>query len=292
MPDSLNATLRSMLVPNAGIMMPGAGNALTARIIEATGHQCLLVSGAAVTNNYLGMPDIGLISLSELVNHVSAIRNAVNIPILVDADTGFGNAINVRHTVRSIERAGANAIFIEDQTYPKRCGHFDNQEIVSKEEMVQKIKAAVDARLDPNMMLLARTDARSVEGLEAAYDRARAYQEAGADMLFIEAPRSAQELASIPREVPGIHICNMVIGGKTPLLSREELGRMGYAIVAYANAALQASMLGMQQVLEHLHINGSIKGAEEKIMMFGERQQLLDGDFYKDLARRYGARPQ
>jgi 2-methylisocitrate lyase-like PEP mutase family enzyme len=211
---------------------------------------------------------------------------------LVDADTGFGNAINVRHTVRSVERAGANAIFIEDQTYPKRCGHFDNQEIIPKDEMVQKIKAAVDARQDPNLMLLARTDARSVEGLEAAYDRARAYQEAGADMLFIEAPRSAQELESIPREVPGIHICNMVIGGKTPLLTREELGRMGYAIVAYANAALQASMLGMQNVLQHLNDKGSIEGAEDQIMMFADRQKLLDGDYYRDLASRYGARPQ
>jgi 2-methylisocitrate lyase-like PEP mutase family enzyme len=292
MASSLNAELRKMLVPGAGIIMPGAGNALSARIIEATGHKCLLVSGAAVTNNFLGMPDIGLISLAELVNHVSAIRNAVNIPILVDADTGFGNAINVRHTVRSVERAGANAIFIEDQTYPKRCGHFDNQEIIPKDEMVQKIKAAVDARQDPNLMLLARTDARSVEGLEAAYDRARAYQEAGADMLFIEAPRSAQELESIPREVPGIHICNMVIGGKTPLLTREELGRMGYAIVAYANAALQASMLGMQNVLQHLNDKGSIEGAEDQIMMFADRQKLLDGDYYRDLASRYGARPQ
>ena len=292
MSQSLNAQLRTMLVPGAGIIMPGAGNALSARIIEATGHQCLLVSGAAVTNNFLGMPDIGLISLAELVNHTSAIRNAVNIPILVDADTGFGNAINVRHTVRSLERAGANAIFIEDQTYPKRCGHFDNQEVVPKDEMVQKIKAAVDARQDPNMMLLARTDSRSVEGLEAAFERAHAYQEAGADMLFIEAPRSVEELAAIPREVPGIHICNMVIGGKTPLLTREELGRMGYAIVAYANAALQASILGMQQVLQHLNDKGSIVGAEEKIMMFAERQHLLGADFYRDLANQYGTRPQ
>ena len=292
MAHTLNKTLREALVPGAGLLMPGAGNAIAARIIEATGHKILLVSGAAITNNYLGMPDIGLISLNELVNHTAAIRNSVNIPILVDSDTGFGNAINVRHSVRSLERAGANAIFLEDQTYPKRCGHFDNQEVVSKDEMVQKIKAAVDARIDPDMMILARTDARSVEGLERAFERARAYQEAGADLLFIEAPRSVEELAAIPREVPGIHICNMVIGGKTPLLSREELGRMGYAIVAYANAALQASMLGMQLVLQHLNDTGSIEGAEDKIMMFQDRQKLLDGDFFKELAARYGARPQ
>jgi 2-methylisocitrate lyase-like PEP mutase family enzyme len=292
MSNSLNRTLRQLLVPGAGLIMPGAGNAITARIIEATGHKILLASGAAITNNYIGAPDIGLISLSELVNHVAAMRDAVNIPILVDCDTGFGNAINVRHTVRAVERAGANAILMEDQTYPKRCGHFDNQEIIPKHEMVQKIKAAVDARTDPDMMLLARTDARGVEGMDGAIERAHAYREAGADLLFIEAPRSVEELARIPREVPGIHLCNMVIGGKTPLLTREELGAMGYAIVAYANAALQASMLGMQLVLQHLNDVGSIKGAEDKIMMFADRQKLLDGDFYKELAAKYGARPQ
>ena len=292
MSNPLNLALRKALVPGAGLIMPGAGNALAARVIAATGHRLLLVSGAAVANNYLGVPDIGLTSLSELVNHVAAIRDVVDIPLVVDSDTGFGNAINVRHSIRSIERAGANAIMIEDQTFPKRCGHFDNQEVVSKDEMVQKIKAAVDARTDSGMMLLARTDARAVEGLEAAFDRARAYQEAGADFLFIEAPRSLEELAAIPREVPGIHMCNMVIGGKTPLLAREELGRLGYALVAYANAALQASLLGMQQVLQHLNDHGSIKGAEDKIMMFQERQKLLDGDYYKELAQRYGTRPQ
>jgi len=292
MSNSLNRTLRQLLVPGAGLIMPGAGNAITARIIEATGHKILLASGAAITNNYIGAPDIGLISLSELVNHVAAMRDAVNIPILVDCDTGFGNAINVRHTVRAVERAGANAILMEDQTYPKRCGHFDNQEIIPKHEMVQKIKAAVDARTDPDMMLLARTDARGVEGMDGAIERAHAYREAGADLLFIEAPRSVEELARIPREVPGIHLCNMVIGGKTPLLTREELGAMGYAIVAYANAALQASMLGMQLVLQHLNDVGSITGAEDKIMMFADRQKLLDGDFYKELAAKYGARPQ
>ena len=289
---SLNRRLRQSLVPGAGLLMPGAGNALAARIIEATGHPMLLVSGAAITNSYLGAPDIGLISLAELVNHTAAIRNAVDIPILVDCDTGFGNPINVRQTVRAVERAGANAIFIEDQTYPKRCGHFDNQEVIPKAEMVQKIKAAVDARTDADMMILARTDARSAEGLEQAFDRARAYQEAGADMLFIEAPRSVEELAAIPREVPGIHICNMGIGGKTPLLHQQELGRMGYAIVAYANAALQAAMLGMQQVLQHLHDHGSIEGAEDKIMSFQDRQAHIGADFYRELADKYGTRRQ
>jgi 2-methylisocitrate lyase-like PEP mutase family enzyme len=285
--QNLNKTLRQALVAGAGHMMPGAGNALAARFIEAAGHKMMLVSGAAVANNYLGVPDLGLVSVTELADHVAAIRDAVNIPILADGDTGFGNAINARRTVQLLERAGANAIMLEDQTYPKRCGHFEGKDIISTQEMVSKLKAAVDARKDPDLMILARTDARAVEGFEAALDRARAYQEAGADFLFIEAPLTREELLAIPAAVPGIHLCNMVIGGKTPLLPREELAQAGYAVVCYANAALQASMLAMQQAMQHLAEHGSIKGFENKLMMFAERQEALDANHFKELEKRY-----
>jgi 2-methylisocitrate lyase-like PEP mutase family enzyme len=285
--QSLNKSLRQALVAGAGHMMPGAGNALAARFIEAAGHKMMLVSGAAVANNYLGVPDLGLVSVTELADHVAAIRDAVNIPILADGDTGFGNAINARRTVQLLERAGANAIMLEDQTYPKRCGHFEGKDIISTQEMVSKLKAAVDARKDPDLMILARTDARAVEGFEAALDRARAYQEAGADFLFIEAPLTREELLAIPAAVPGIHLCNMVIGGKTPLLPREELAQAGYAVVCYANAALQASMLAMQQAMQHLAEHGSIKGFESKLMMFAERQEALDANHFKELEKRY-----
>jgi 2-methylisocitrate lyase-like PEP mutase family enzyme len=287
MNESLNKVLRRALVPGAGLLMPGAGNALSARFIERAGYKALMVSGAAVANSYLGMPDIGLVSVTELAAHVAAIREAVNIPILADGDTGFGNALNARRTVQLLERAGANAIMLEDQTYPKRCGHFDGKDVIGKAEMVNKLKAAVDARVDPDLMILARTDARAVEGFEAALDRARAYQEAGADFLFIEAPLDRQELLSIPREVPGIHLCNMVIGGKTPLLPQKELAACGYAAICYANAALQASMLAMQDVLAHLRDNGSIEGFESRLMMFAERQEVLDAGTYRDLESRY-----
>ena len=284
---NLNQRLRQALIPGAGHVMPGAANALAARIIEATGHAMLMVSGAAVANTYLGVPDIGLVSLSELAGHVGAIRDSVRIPILVDGDTGFGNAISVVHTVRVLERAGANAIMLEDQTFPKRCGHFEGKDVVSRDEMVQKIKAAVDTRTDHLLMILARTDARAGEGLQAALDRALAYQEAGADFLFIEAPLSSDELASIPRAVPGIHVCNMVVGGKTPLLSRNELAAMGYSLILYANVALQASMMAMQRTLQHLHDNGSIAGVEDQLMMFRERQQMVDAEHFNTLAQRY-----
>jgi 2-methylisocitrate lyase-like PEP mutase family enzyme len=285
-----NKSFRQALTPGAGHVMPGAANALAARVIEATGHSMLMVSGAAVANTYLGVPDIGLVSLSELAGHVGAIRDAVNIPILIDGDTGFGNAISVIHTIRVLERAGANAIMLEDQTFPKRCGHFEGKDVISKAEMVQKIKAAVDTRNDDNMMILARTDSRAVEGLEAALDRARAYQEAGADFLFIEAPLSNDELAAIPRELPGIHICNMVVGGKTPLLSRQELADLGYSVIVYANVALQASMMAMQRTLQHLHDQGSIAGVEDQLMMFKERQQMVNAEHFNALAQRYGTR--
>lgn len=287
MTQSLNKVMRRLLVEGAGHIMPGAGNALAARVIEAAGHKMMMLSGAAVANSYLGVPDIGLVSVTELAGHVAAAREVVGIPILADADTGFGNAINTRRTVQLLERAGANAIMLEDQTYPKRCGHFEGKDVIPKREMVSKLKAAADARVDPDLMILARTDSRAVEGFEAALDRARAYQEAGADFLFIEAPLTVEELLSIPKLVPGIHLCNMVIGGKTPLLPREELAKAGYAVVCYANAALQASLLAMQQVLRHLDKVGSIAGIEDKLMMFAERQKVLDADRFKELEKRY-----
>ena len=289
MKESLNQVMRRKLRRGAGLIMPGAANALAARVIEATGHECMMVSGAAVANTYLGVPDIGLVSVTELAGHVAAIREVVDIPILADADTGFGNAINTRRTVQLLERAGANAIMLEDQTYPKRCGHFEGKDVISKAEMVAKLQAAVDARRDPDLMILARTDARAVEGFEAACDRARAYQEAGADFLFIEAPLTKEELVSIPKLVPGIHLCNMVIGGKTPLLPREELAAAGYAVICYANAALQASLLAMQNVLGHLNEKGSIAGIESQLMMFAERQKVLDADKFKALEKKYVA---
>jgi 2-methylisocitrate lyase-like PEP mutase family enzyme len=287
MKNSLNQVMRRELVAGAGILMAGAANALAARVIEATGYKMLMVSGAAVANTYLGVPDIGLVSVTELAAHVAAVRDVVNIPILADADTGFGNAINAQRAVRLLERAGANAIMLEDQTYPKRCGHFEGKDVIPKQEMVSKLKAALDARVDPDMMILARTDARAVEGFEAALDRARAYQEVGADFLFIEAPLTKEELLAIPREVPGIHLCNMVIGGKTPLLPREELAQAGYGVICYANAALQASLLAMQQVLQHLQDKGSIAGIESKLMMFAERQKVLDADRFRELEKKY-----
>jgi len=281
-----NERMRELWTPGRGTLLPGAGNALAARIMESVGFEAVLFTGAGFANSYLGVPDMGLTSVKEVVDQLAAMRDAIEIPILADADTGFGNALNVRRTVRMMERAGANAMLIEDQVFPKRCGHFENKQVIPKTEMVKKIQAAVDAR-STDMLILARTDARAIEGLEGAIDRMRAYQEAGADLLFIEAPVSREELARIPKEVPGRHLCNMVYGGKTPIPSREELARMGYAVIAYANAALQASMLAMHQVMKHLKDHGSLEGVESAVIAFEDRQRFVDYPRYCELEKRY-----
>jgi 2-methylisocitrate lyase-like PEP mutase family enzyme len=286
MEQTRNQRMLELFTPGRATLMPGAHNALSARIIEAAGFETLLFTGAGFANTYLGVPDMGLTSLKEVVDQVAAIRDAVDIPILADGDTGFGNALNARRTVRMMERAGANALLIEDQVYPKRCGHFENKGVIPKEEMVQKLKAAVDAR-QSGMLILARTDSRAVEGIEAALDRARAYQEAGADLLFIEAPTSLEELARIPKEVPGRHLCNMVYGGKTPIPPQKALGEMGYGAICYANAALQASMQAMSKVMKHLKQKGSLDGVEDAVVSFSERQQFVDYARYVELEQKY-----
>lgn len=273
----------------AGEISVGVYDALTARIAERAGFKSFFITGAGLTNTKLGLPDMGFLSFKELLDTVFAIRDAVECDIAVDADTGFGNPVNVRRTVRELERAGANTIIIEDQVSPKRCGHFVGKAVISKEDMVQKIKAAVDARSEATTLIQARTDARAVEGLDGALDRARAYLEAGADMLFVEAPISLDELARIPKEVPGIHVCNMVIGGKTPILEREQLAGLGFAVIGYANAGLQAAVPAIDAVYRHLLTNGSIAGFEGAMMLFNDRQELLNKQFYDALDERYSS---
>jgi len=287
MTKDCNRRLRDLIARKQAVLLPGAANALTARVIEDIGFEAIYVSGAGITNTFLGMPDIGLISVTELASHVAALRNAVSLPLIVDADTGFGNAINVGHTVRILERSGANAIQLEDQEFPKRCGHFSGKGVIPRAEMVQKIRAAVDARVDPNLVILARTDAIAVNGFEDAIERAEAYIEAGADMTFVEAPRTADQMAGIPKRLPVPQLLNIVAGGLTPMLELAELQRMGYAFVLYANAALQASVAGMQKVLGHLKDAGSLDGVSDALASFGERQRLVNKPQFDALEKKY-----
>ncbi len=287
MTASCSRILRDLLARKQALLLPGAANALAARVIEDIGFQAVYVTGAGVTNTFLGVPDIGLISVSELADHVAAMRDAVALPLIVDADTGFGNAVNVTRTVRMLERSGANGIQLEDQEFPKRCGHFSGKSVIPRAEMVQKIHAAADARVDPDLVIIARTDAIAVDGFAVAMERAQAYIEAGADMTFVEAPRTAEQIAEIPERLGVPQLINIVAGGLTPMLGLAELERMGYAAVLYANAALQASIAGMQNVLGHLKAQGSLDGVADQLASFTERQRLVNKPRYDALEKKY-----
>lgn len=280
------ARLRDLAAARRGVLVPGVANALAARIVADLGFEALYLSGAGVTNTWLGMPDVGLIGLPELAQHTAAVRDVTELPLMVDADTGFGNAINVRHTVRTLERAGADAIQLEDQVQPKRCGHFSGKDVIGLREAADKIKAAADARRG-ELLIVARTDARATLGYEAAIERGQAFIEAGADILFVEAPESREELAGLPRRLVAPQLVNMVIGGRTPVLGREELAEMGFGLVLYANAALQGAMLGMQRALRSLQGQGRLDEDETLVVPFVERQRLVGKPEFDLLERVY-----
>lgn len=285
--EARGATLRKIAAERRAVLVPGASNALAARIIEQAGFEVVYVSGAGVTNALLGLPDLGFVSLSELEQQVSAVHHVTTIPIMVDADTGFGNAVNVWHSVKRLERAGANAIQIEDQVMPKKCGHFSGKSVITLSEMTGKIRAAVDARHSEDCLIVARTDARAVEGFEAAVDRAAAYVESGADMTFVEAPESLDEIRQIPSSLAVPQWANMVVGGKTPIVAQAELASMGYGIALYANVALQASIAGMQRALRALARDGRIDEDEDLLAAFSLRQQVVGKGEVDALERRY-----
>ncbi len=280
-------TLKSILARREAASVPGAANALFARVIEDLGYEAVYVTGAGVANMHLGAPDIGLTTVTEVAGAVAAIADAVTLPIIVDADTGFGNAVNMVRTVRLLERAGAAGIQIEDQVFPKKCGHFTGKDVIPAGEMVQKVKAAVDARRDGDLQIIARTDARAVEDLDRAIERARAYIEAGADATFVEAPVSADELARIARDLPVPQVANIVFGGRTPDPGRQALAGMGVSIVLYANAALQAALKASFDVLGALKRDGSLEAVADRLASFEERQRAVDKEAWDAREARY-----
>jgi len=267
--------LKEIVARRAAVQTPGTANALFARVIEDLGFEVAYVTGAGIANMHLGAPDIGLTTLTEIAETVAAISDAVALPLIVDADTGFGNAVNMVRTVRVLERAGAAGLQIEDQVFPKKCGHFAGKDVVPVDEMVQKVKAAVDARRDQDLQIIARTDARAVEGLDRAIARAHAFIEAGADIAFVEAPTSTAELARIAREIKAPQVVNIVFGGKTPDPGQAELAKLGFSLVLYANAALQAAVKAAADVLGALKRDGSLDGVAGQLVSFGERQRVV-----------------
>jgi 2-methylisocitrate lyase-like PEP mutase family enzyme len=279
-------TLRAMLREEKGVILPGAPNALAARIIADLGFKAVYLTGAGLTNMHLGLPDLGFMDLTLVTDHVMAIRSVIDLPLIVDIDTGFGNAVNVTHTVRILEQAGASAVQIEDQHSPKRCGHFEGKELVSPEEMVAKVQAAVDTRRQ-DMVVIARTDACAVEGFEAAIERAGRYIEAGADVTFVEAPETLEDLKAVPHRLKAPQLVNMVLGGKTPIIDAKAAADMGFSLVLYANAALQGAVHGMQSTLAALKQNGVLN--EAAVTSFAERQRLVGKPEFDRMETRYAA---
>ena len=271
------------------LLAPGIYDALSGLIAEQSGAKAVYLSGASIAYTRFGRSDIGLVSVSEVHDTLAAVTDRIKIPIIVDADTGFGNALNVQRTIRSFERAGSAAIQIEDQSFPKRCGHLDGKVLIKKDEMVGKVKAAVDSRKTSDTLIIARTDARAVEGLQEAIDRAHAYNEAGADVLFIEAPRSVDELKLIRKSfdlnIP--LLANMVEGGKTPVKTANDLKSLGFNIVIFPGGAVRAATFQLQEYYAGLLKNGSNSEFSKKMHNFDSLNSVIGTPELLKIGKKY-----
>ena len=267
--------LRTLFEKKELVVAPGAHDALTAKVIEKCDFPVVYMTGYGQAASHLGRPDIGLLTMTEMVARARNMAQAVDIPVIADADTGFGNALNVIRTVREYEAARVAAIQLEDQVMPKRCGHMLGRAVIPKEEMVGKIKAAVATREDPDLMIIARTDARTVHGLDEAIDRAKAYEDAGADILFVESPESVDEMVRINKELSKPTLANMVEGGRTPMLPNDKLFEIGYNIVIYPTASTYMTAKAMQDLMTHLKANGTTLDLMDKMVSFKAFNDLI-----------------
>ncbi len=283
----LTTRLRSLIARPGLVAAPGAADALTARLIQQAGFEVMYITGAGIANSQFGLPDLGLLGMTEVVQQVERITQAIEIPAIADADTGYGNPLNVLRTVREFERTGVAGIQLEDQVSPKRCGHFSGKEVIPAEEMVQKLRAAVTAREDPDLVVVARTDALATHGVDEAIARARLYAANGADAIFIEAPTEREQIARLPREVPVPLLFNMTEGARTPTLTNQELEQFGYKIVIYPNTLLRVAIRAVQQALTVLKAEGSSRSLLPRMVSWEERQQIVDLAKYQGLDERF-----
>lgn len=280
--------LRESLSREKAILVPGAYDAFSAKILKQAGFEVIYMTGSGVTASLIGMPDVGVLTMTEMVNQARNIVNATDMPLICDADNGYGNPINVIRTVREYERVGVAGIHIEDQVSPKRCGHFEGKQVIPAKEMVKKIEAAIYARENDDFLLIARTDARSICGLEEALKRAQLYVEAGADMIFLESPQSIEELKTISKELSrNPLLVNMVEGGKTPILSFEELEEMGFKIVLYPTCGIRAVAKTMQELADHLYKYKDTKEFENRLVSFEGRNEITGLSHIKDLEEKF-----
>jgi 2-methylisocitrate lyase-like PEP mutase family enzyme len=279
--------LRDLIEAERPLVVPGCADALTARIAADVGFPALYATGAGISNALLGLPDLGLATFTEVLDQVARICAAVDVPVIADIDTGYGNALNTYRAVREFERAGVAAVQIEDQQFPKRCGHFTGTQTVAAAEMVGKIEAALDARRDDSLVVIARTDAIHAAGVDDAVKRARTYAQAGADLVFVEAPATAAVLEELPRLIDAPLVANMVEGGRTPLFDARQLGAMGYRVVLFANTALRASALAARDVLHALRQDGGSGAVLDRLLSWDERQRLVGLPELEERAARY-----
>ena len=269
-------TLKARLARAPAVLCPGAYDALSALLVEQAGFEAIYMSGASIAYTQLGRPDIGLVSATQVADVVARVRDRVSIPLIVDGDTGFGNALNVQHTVRLFERQGANAIQLEDQTSPKRCGHLAGKGVIPAQEMAGKIRAAVDARTSSETLIIARTDAIAVEGFDRAMERAALYRECGADVLFVEAPQTLDQMRAICAGFPDTPLlANMVEGGRTPILTADQLSEMGFRVVISPGAMVRAHVFMAQEFLRMLKANGTTALSRDRMLDFQALQDVL-----------------
>lgn len=280
--------LKQLLNDKCLLVAPGAYDVLSAKIIEKTGFQAVYMTGYGTSASILGEPDVGLLTMGEMAIHAANIANAVDVPVLADGDTGYGNPLNIRRTIREYEKAGVCAIQLEDQVFPKRCGHMLGRKVIPMEEMVQKIKAATDARQDDDFVIIARTDARTTFGLAEALRRGKAYEEAGADVIFIESPEGVEELETINKTFPDTPtLANMIEGGRTPVLPTDELERLGFRIAIYPTGPLYAAAKAVQGYMTELKQTKTTAGKVKDMITFEEFNQLIGLAQYNRLEERY-----
>lgn len=283
--------LAQMLRSREPILAPGAYDALTARLIEQAGFPAVYMTGFGTSASLLGRPDVGLLTMSQMVDNARRIAQAVGVPVIADADTGYGNPLNVIRTVQEYEHAGVSAIHIEDQTAPKKCGHMENKQVIAAAEMTEKIHAAVEARSSGDFLIIARTDARAVEGLESALRRARSYREAGADILFIEAPQNEDEVAQIARAFPNVPLLfNWAEGGKTPPMRLERLKELGYRLVIFPISALLTAAKAVQAVLAEIKAEGTPSRIFPDGSSFRQFNEMIGLGEIQELEKRFATR--
>jgi len=279
--------IHALLEKERTLIFPGVYDALSAKLVERAGFPLTFVSGYSVAATQLGLPDFGYLTQTEMVATAKRVCAAVTIPIIIDADTGYGNALNVIRTVNELIDAGAAGMFLEDQVWPKRCGHMKGKRVIPVEEHVQKIRAAVDARKGRDFFIVARTDARQVNGLEDAIARCKRYKEAGADALFVEAPRSVEELKALAKELPPPLVANMLEGGATPLLTKDELEKLGLQLIVCPLTALYASAKAMQDMFELIKTNGTTRDHVDRLLPFQQFHDIIRLDDYYKLEEKY-----